>query len=51
MADQRAEGAVVKVEGVGGISGFKLKFKTNFSKVSKRASLFHRISCGKRYYP
>ena len=48
MFDQRDEGVVVKVKRVDGISGFKLKFKSNFSKVSKRASLFHRIWRGKR---
>ena len=48
MVDQTGEGVVVKVEGVDGTSGFKLKFKTNFFEVSKRASLFHRIWHGKR---
>ena len=48
MVDQRDEGVVVKVKRVDGISGFKLKFKTNFSEASKRASLFHRIWRGKR---
>ena len=42
MVDQRNEGVAVKVEGVDVISGFKLKFKTNFVEVSKRALLFHR---------
>ena len=34
---------MVKVKGVRGILEFILKFKTNFPKISKRASLFHWI--------
>ena len=50
MVDQRGEGMVVKVEGVDGISGFKLKFKTNFLKFLQRHPFFTEFDVEKGYY-